>query len=171
MNLAISSVGVDGRSFWMVLMSPCSSSRKMFSKLLVPVLFFVPLTAVLAVTFSVIGLAGWVFVLKGVWTAACMAFIGASVGLLLGITYTDWEWEIPKRMLRTSGRLMMLGVMGTFFAAAAIVVAALSSAGKVYAPDALPWGVFAAAGLATALITFVLVKVSAGKMERMEWKI
>jgi hypothetical protein len=113
----------------------------------------------------------WELAVKAIWLASCMTFVGASLGVLLGISYTDWEWEIPKRMLKISGRLMMLGLMGSFFATTAIVLATFSHHGSLQSFDRIPRIVFAAAGIAAALITYILVRVSAHKMEKMEWKI
>jgi hypothetical protein len=171
LNLAIYATGIDGQSFWMILLSPTSALRKLFSKTLVAVLFFVPLVAVAAVAFRAVGVMDWQLTLKSIWLSASMTFAGAAIGVLLGVAYTDWEWRIPKRMLRISGRLIMLGVMGLFFATFAIMMSVTRALGGSDSASEVPWSVLVPVGLVAAALTYALLRVAAHKMEEMEWKV
>lgn len=171
MNMAIYATGIDGRSFWMILVSPASALRKLFSKILVAVLFFAPLLAVAALAFRAGGIMGWQLTAKSVWLSLGMAFAGAAVGVLLGVSYTDWEWTLPKRMLRVSGRLIMLGVMASFFALFGILLAITRAMGNSDFVSEIPWLVVIPVGLAAGALAFALLKVAAYKLEEMEWKV
>jgi hypothetical protein len=169
LNLGVNATVIDGRSFWLIMIAPSSAARKMASKLLVPFAFFVPLVLGLALVFRATGIVGWAFIPGALWLAGSMTAVGSSTGLLLAMSYADWEWEIPKRALRTSGRLLMLAVMAVFFAVVSLL-ATLSMSGtagglpEVSAP-VLVLGGTVVAGLYTAL----MVSLAAGKLDRMEW--
>lgn len=169
--LSISTTGIDGRSFWMVLTAPCSAIRKLASKLMVSVIFFVASAAAIALAFAGVGMAEWGMVPKLIWLAVCMSCAGGSIGILLGIHYTDWEWEIPKRMLKVTGRLIMLGIIALFFV---IVAGAVSTSGSIrnaLLSEPASWKILAGVAIAAASITAVLLLISARKLERMEWTI
>jgi hypothetical protein len=169
MNLALNATVIDGRNFWMILCSPHSAARKLFSKLLVSAFFFVPLASAAAIAFRVAGVIGWTAVPRAIWFATCMTFVGGSIGVLLALTYGDWEWEIPKRMLKTMGRLIMLGVMGAFFAGTAIMLAATSASGRTWFLNSGPLPVFTIGSLLAAVLTYVFLRLASGRMESMEW--
>jgi hypothetical protein len=171
MNMAIYATGIDGRSFWMILVSPASAFRKLFSKTLVAVFFFAPLVTVAAVAFGAGGIMGWQLAAKSVWLSVSMSFAGAAVGVLLGVSYTDWGWTLPKRMLRVSGRLIMLGVMACFFALFGILLAITRETGSSDFVSKVPWSVVIPVGLAAGALTFTLLKVAAYKLQDMEWKV
>jgi hypothetical protein len=170
MNLAVNATVIDGRNFWVLLASPYPAIRKLFAKLLVSAAFFIPLAAAAALAFRIGGIISWSMVLKATWFASCMTCVGGSLGLLLGVSYGDWEWELPKRMLRTSGRLLMLGVMGAFFAATAIFIGLASGLGLPLLSRA-PWPALLGVGALAALVTYAVLRVSAARMEAMEWKL
>jgi hypothetical protein len=171
MNLATNATVIDGRSFWMIMTAPCSAIRKLLSKLLVSVFFFTALTSAIALGLRITGLIGWPYWFKLTWFAGCVTCVGSAIGIFMGITYADWEWEMPKRMLRTSGRLLMLGIMAAFFVVIAILVSASSAAQSRSLPVPAPWLIFGAGGLLAALITYGLLRAAAAKLDRMEWKI
>jgi ABC-2 type transport system permease protein len=171
MNMGIYATGIDGRSFWMILVSPASALRKLFSKSLVAVLFFAPLVTLAALAFRAGGVMGWQLAAKSIWLSVSMAFAGASVGVLLGVTCTDWEWTLPKRMLRVSGRLIMLGVMACFFALFAILLAVSRQTGRSDFLSEVPWSVVIPVGLIAGVLALALLRVAAYKLDEMEWKV
>jgi hypothetical protein len=171
MNLAIYATGIDGKSFWLILVSPASALRKLFSKALVAALFFAPLVTVAALAFRAAGILGWQLAAKSIWLSVGMAFAGAAVGVLLGVSYTDWEWTLPKRMLRVSGRLIMLGVMACFFVLFGILLAITRELGSSDFVSEIPWSVVIPVGLAAGALAFALLRVAAYKLEEMEWKV
>jgi hypothetical protein len=155
----------------MILLSPGPPLRKLFSKVLVAVLFFAPLVSIAAIAFRAGGVMDWHLTLKAVWLAVSMAFTGASTGVLVAISYTDWEWELPKRMLKVTGRFIMLGVMGLFFAAFATLMAVTRSGGSSAFVSEAPWSVLLPVGAVAGVLTYVLVRISAERLDRMEWKV
>jgi hypothetical protein len=171
MNLAVNATMIDSRSFWYVLCAPASGVRKLFSKLLVSALFFIPLAAVAALGFRAAGFLEWAMVPRAIWFAACMTFLGSSIGVMLAMTYGDWQWEIPKRMLKTSGRLLMLGVMGTFFGAIAIVASALSPSAGLRVLTEASWSSLLVGSALVVFLTYVFLRIAASRMERMEWTV
>jgi hypothetical protein len=171
MNLAVNATVIDGRNFWLMLCAPHSPMRKLFSKLLVSVLFFVPLAAAAALAFRAAGVISWAAVPRALWLASCMTFIGSAIGVMLAMTYGDWQWEIPKRMLKTSGRLLMLGVMGAFFAAITIIVSGTAAVAGAGLLTRTPVAVLAIGGLLTGILTYVFLRVACARLEGMEWKI
>jgi hypothetical protein len=169
LNLAVNATMIDGRSFWLILSAPRSTMRKLFSKLLVSALFFAPLATAGAFAFRAAGFITWAMVPRAVWFAVCMTFLGGSIGVMLAMLYGDWQWEIPKRMLKTSGRLFMLGVMGAFFGAIAVVAAAGSPTTGRRLLAETPGPVLVLIGLLVAALTYVFMKIAASRMDRMEW--
>jgi hypothetical protein len=100
-----------------------------------------------------------------------MTFLGGSVGVMLAMLYGDWQWEIPKRMLKTSGRIFMLGVMGAFFAVISMFLAGSprgEGAGFLTQP---PRTVLLLGAAATGLLTYVFLRVACTRLERMEWTV
>ncbi len=170
MNLAVNATVIDGRNFWLILCSPRSPARKIFSKLLVSVLFFIPLAAVAAVGFRAAGLIGWALVPRALWFASCMTFLGGGIGVMLALIYGDWQWEIPKRMLRMSGRLLLLGVMGAFFGVIAITVAgSATGTGIQLLAQTSKIGLLLGT-VVTVLLTYGFLRIATDRLERMEWK-
>jgi hypothetical protein len=108
---------------------------------------------------------------KAIWLSVSMAFAGAAVGVLLGVIYTDWEWTLPKRMLRVSGRLIMLGVMALFFAFFGVMLGIARELGTSDFLSEVSWIIVIPVGLAALVLAFVLLKVAANKLEKMEWKV
>jgi hypothetical protein len=171
MNLAINATVMDGRSFWILLTAPFSAGRKLRAKYLLSMCTFLPLATMISLIFKAAGLVEWSFVPVAIWLAACVSSVGTATGLLLGLTYADWEWEIPKRMLRTPGRLLMLGIMGVFFAGVSVVIAAASESGSLELKTGFPWYVYPLGAIAAAAVTALLMAVTTRKLERMEWLI
>jgi ABC-2 type transport system permease protein len=169
LHLSTSSTGIDGRSFWILLTAPCSAIRKLGSKLLVSVIVFTALAVV--IVFGATGLVAWSMLPKLIWLAICMSSAGGSVGILLGIHFTNWEWEIPKRMLTMTGRFIMLAVMALFFIGVAITISGSGSVSSAPLAGTAGWTVLALVGGVTAAATAGLLTVSARKLERMEWPI
>jgi hypothetical protein len=171
MNLAMSAAAIDGRAFWHLMVAPSSSRRKLAAKLLVPISFFIPLGAAIALGVRALGLGDWLFVVRSLWLAACLATLGSSLGLLIGISYADWEWDIPKRMIRTSGRLILTGVLGIFFAGAALGLKAFSPIGKSAGRWDASWVALLAVAVVAGALSYILLLISSRKMDRMEWKV
>lgn len=170
MNLAVSATMIDGRNFWIILSAPRSAMRKLFSKLLVAAFFFIPLTTAGALVFRAFGFLTWSMVPGAIWFAACMTVLGGSVGVMLAMTYGDWQWELPKRMLKTSGRLFMLGVMAVFFGAIPAFISGTSpGAGGTFLAETSATTLLVGSGLA-ALLTYVFMRIARSRMERMEWR-
>jgi hypothetical protein len=169
MNLAVNATMIDGQSFWIILCIPRSAMRKIFSKLLVSPFFFVPLAAAAAVAFRAAGIIGWGLVSKAVWLAACMSLVGGGVGIVLALSYGDWQWETPRRMLRTTGRFLMLGVMAIFFAAMTIVVSSGAARTDANFLEKSPPMLLIVITAACAAFTLALVRTAAARIERMEW--
>jgi hypothetical protein len=169
LNLAVNATMIDGRNFWLILCAPRSAFRKMFSKLLVSALFFIPVASAGALGFRAAGFITWAMVPRAIWFAACMTFLGGSIGIMLAMTYGNWQWEIPNRMLKTSGRLFMLGVMGTFFGVIAVMVTGgPSAAGKQFLAETSGF-MLAITTLAVGGLTYVFVRIAESRMEHMEW--
>lgn len=169
LHLAANATVIDGRGFWIVLAAPCSAMRKLTSKLLVPTLFFVPLASGIAFALAAMRIVEWSFLFEAVWLASCTSCIGGSAGILLGVSYADWEWEIPKRMLRTSGRLLMLGIMAIFFMGVAILVSAAVPVESASMSRAAGWIVLPAGSVVAVVVSTCLLRISAKKLDRMEW--
>jgi ABC-2 type transport system permease protein len=171
LQLAANATVIDGRSFWITLSAPCSAKRKLASKLLVSVFFFVPLAFVITLAFLIAGILDWAHLIKLVWIAASVSCMGGGFGILLAVYYGDWEWDIPRKMLRTSGRLVMAGVMVCFFIAFAVAFSASSGSRGISISGLADWIVFPSIGLLAAAVTSILIRLSAAKVERMEWKL
>lgn len=169
MNLAISALLIHGRAFWHLLAAPSSSSRKLLALLTVSASFFVPLAAAIALVFRLAGIVAWPFVLKAAWLSACFTALGSSIGLLVGLTFGDWEWDTPKRMLKVSGRLVMLGAVMVLFAGMGVAVGSLS-ARTTLSESEITWPVLAVATALAGILTYVVLLASAARMNRTEWK-
>jgi hypothetical protein len=174
MNLGMNGVAIDGKSFWRVLCAPVPVRRKLAAKFMLPVTFFVPLGWALSVILRAAGLVSWTFVGYAAFIIPCMSVIGSSLGVTIGLFYADWEWDIPKRMITTTGRLVMAGVLGGFFAGTAILMGVVARRGHaevfgfiMRGPRVVAAAVFL---LAALLIAYLLISLASGRLERMEWK-
>jgi hypothetical protein len=174
MNLGMNGVAIDGKSFWRVLCAPVPVRRKLAAKFMLPVTFFVPLGWALSFILRAAGLVSWTFVGYAAFIIPCMSVIGSSLGVTIGLFYADWEWDIPKRMITTTGRLVMAGVLGGFFAGTAILMGVVARRGHaevfgfiMRGPRVVAAAVFL---LAALLIAYLLISLASGRLERMEWK-
>jgi hypothetical protein len=102
-----------------------------------------------------------------------MSVVGSSLGVTIGIHYANWDWDIPKRMIRVTGRLVMAGVLGGFFAGTAILMGVVSRRGHeaVFGPVTQGPAVVAAAILLLMALLFAygFITLAARKLRRMEW--
>jgi ABC-2 type transport system permease protein len=169
LQLAANATMIDGKSFWIMLTAPCSAKRKLAAKLLVSMFFFVPLTLVMALAFLAGGIIEWTYLAKLAWIAAATSSMGGSFGILFAVYLGDWEWDLPKKMLTTGGRLLMAAVMICFFIAFTIAWSASSRSGGTPLGGLAGWMVFPALGLIAAAVTGLVLRLSAAKIERMEW--
>lgn len=168
MNLATNALLVHGRSFWRLLMAPMSPKGKMWSLVALSASFFIPLAAAIAVVFRLAGVVAWPFVLKAVCLSACFTLLGSSIGLLVAVTFGDWEWDTPKRMLRASGRLVALGAVMVVFAGMGIAVGSLSKTATL-SEARMTWPVLAGAAALSGLLSYLMLTASAARVRRMEW--
>ncbi len=173
MNLGMNGVAIEGRSFWRILCAPLPVKRKLAAKFMLPVTVFVPLGWALAFAFRLAGMVSWSFVALAALIIPCMSVVGSSFGITLGIFYANWDWDIPKRMITVTGRLVMAGVLGGFFVTTIILMGLV--AGKGYGSvlrsvAARPKAAGAAVLLLAALlVAYAFITLAARKLERMEW--
>jgi hypothetical protein len=174
MNLATSAVMIHGRSFWHILLAPASSLKRLSAHLALSASFFTALAAVLATVFGLAGFLNWLSVAKAAWLAACFALIGSAAGILMALSFGDWEWDTPKRMMRISGRLVSVGILLALFGLLGLALGFFSghggNAGLPPRPD-LPWRALAAGSAAAAILAGLLMAASVAKVSRMEWRI
>jgi hypothetical protein len=168
LNLATNALLIHGRSFWHLLAAPVPATRSISSLLALPALFFIPLTAILALVFRLAGVVAWPFVPKAVALSACLSVLGSSIGLFVGAAFGDWEWDTPKRMLNASGRFVALGIVMLLFAAMGIALGSLTKANALSEAE-ITWPVLAAAAAVAGLITYPLLLASSARIRRMEW--
>jgi ABC-2 type transport system permease protein len=171
LQLAANATLIDGKSFWITLSAPCSARRKLAAKLLVSMFFFIPLTLAIALAFLAGGIVDWAYVAKLAWIAASMSCMGGAFGILFAVYFGDWEWDVPKKMLRTSGRLLMAAVMVCFFIGFTIVFSASSKMRGAPLPGLGGWLAFPVMGLIAAAVTGLVLRLSAARLEQMEWKL
>lgn len=169
LQLAANATLIDGKSFWITLSAPCSARRKLAAKLLVSMFFFIPLTLAMALIFLIGGIVDWAYVAKLAWIAASMSCMGGAFGILLAVYFGDWEWDLPKKMLRTAGRLLMAAVMICFFIAFTIAFSVSSRSRGAPLEGLAGWVVFPVVGLMAAAVTGLVLRLSAAKLKRMEW--
>gem|GEM_PF-2291108 len=175
MNLGMNGVVIDGRSFWRILLAPVGVKRKLWAKFLLPLTVFVALGWALVLVFKAAGLLLWTLAGYALFVVPCMAAVGSSLGVTIGLYYGNWEWDIPKRMISTTGRLVMAGVLGGFFAATAILMRVLARRGYSDVLHYIASGPRAVGAivllLVAALLAYMLIGVAARRLHRMEWKI
>ena len=174
MNLATSAVMIHGRSFWHLMLAPVSPIKRLWAHLAVAACCFAALGAALAAAFGLAGLLDWVWVAKAAWLAVCFAGVGSAAGVLMAVSFGDWEWDTPKRMMKAGGRLLGVGAVLGLFGLLGLMLGTFSQqAGAAGAPlsPALPWRTLLAATGAAALLTGLLLAASVGKLNRMEWRI
>jgi hypothetical protein len=175
MNLGMNGVAIDGRSFWRILCAPVAVKRKLAAKFMLPVTVFIPLGWALALVLRAAGLVTWNFVAYAAWIIPCMSVVGSSLGVAIGLFFANWDWDIPKRMITVTGRLVMAGVLGGFFVATAVLMGAVSSRGYAAVFGAALRGPRLAGAaillLIAVLVAYLLITLAAGKLRRMEWKI
>ena len=175
MNFAMNGLVIDGSSFWRVLCAPVPVKRKLAAKFMLPVTVFVPIGWALTFIFKAAGLASWGFVGYAVWVIPGLSVVGSSLGVVIGVFYANWDWDIPKRMISTTGRIVMAGVLGSFLAGTAILMGVIARKGYAAAfgffiggPRVILAAIFM---LAALLIAYIFISLASGKLDRMEWKI
>jgi hypothetical protein len=171
MNMGIGSAAIDGRCFWMLLAAPVSAFRKMAAKLLVPVFFFAPLASLVIIGFRATGAVGWRFVPAAIWFSVCAAVVGGAAGLLIGITHADWEWDNPRRMLKVSGRLLMLAIVVVFFVVMMALPGMRQSQPGMMQDATAALGTSAVVGVGAVISVYLLLLTAARRLRSMEWKI
>jgi ABC-2 type transport system permease protein len=174
MNLATSAIMIHGRSFWHVLLAPASSLKRLGAHLAVSASFFSALGVALATVFGLAGFLDWLSVAKAAWLAACFALVGSSAGILMAVSFGDWEWDTPKRMMRLAGRLVSVGVLLGLFGLVGLALGFFSGqAGQAGLPPGLnlPWRALVAGAAAAALLAGILMAASVAKVSRMEWRV
>ncbi len=166
LNVASSATVIDGKCFWMFLAAPFSALRKTLSKVLAALFLFLPIVFAISIAFGTTGLAPRSDMVKLILVGLALGTAGASIGVFIGVSYGNWEWEIPKRMLRTKGRVIMTVILAAFFGSISITSTALAR----HRPDAdLGWVTIALAILAALILTLVFVGLSSRKIRHMEW--
>ena len=143
----MSAVVIDGRAFWWMLLAPRPSVRKLAGKLLVgrdllrlahlgPACRSSPRPRVI----------GWGLALKAAWLALWSAVLGSGLGVAIGLVFADWEWDIPKRMVKTVGRLLLVLVGGLYFVAAGFALGVFSAGSRGAVVPDVGWGRLVIAG-------------------------
>jgi hypothetical protein len=142
---------------------------------MLPVTVFVPLGLALTLIFKAAGLVSWTFVGYAVWIIPGMSVVGSSLGVTIGLFYANWDWDIPKRMITVTGRLVMVGILGGFFVGTVILMGVISERGyaAVFGPIMSGSRVAGAAMLMllALLVAYLFITLASRKLERMEWKI
>jgi hypothetical protein len=169
LNLAMSAVVIDGRAFWLLLVAPRSSLRKLAAKSLVAVGFFVALTWALLAGFGATHVIGWKLAFKAGWLSASSTILGASLGITIGLAFADWEWDIPKRMIKLAGRLALVLVGGAYFVVAGAVLGIFSSGSRGAVQPDVRWTHLVAIAAGSAVLAAAALLFSARRMDKMEW--
>jgi hypothetical protein len=175
MNLGMNGVAIEGRSFWRILCAPIAFKRKLAAKFMLPVAVFMPLGFALALVFRIAGFVSWAFFGYAAVVIPCMTVVGSSLGVVVGLVYANWEWDIPKRMITTAGRLVMAIVLGGFLAGTAIIMGRVAEKGYEQVFGFVLRGPrFAVAGvflLGAGIVAYLLISFASRRLEDMEWKI
>ncbi|MFZ1947458.1 MAG: hypothetical protein WAW06_07905 [bacterium] len=170
MNLATSAVLIHGRSFWHILAAPAAPMKKLAAAgFAVPLSCFLALPAALLAVAGLTGMLAWPFALKAAVLAAGFAALGSSMGVFLGIWLGNWEWDTPKRMLKTGGRLVMVGAVLAVLALMGLAMGAFGHAGVAGAKSGIAWSGLAGAATISVGLAYLLLVASAARMNRMEW--
>jgi hypothetical protein len=106
-----------------------------------------------------------------IWLAACATVVGGAAGVLLGLGYTDWEWDNPRRMLKVSGRMLMLAIMMAFFIVIMVGLRTPEAGAGIVSGWAAVLRFMILTGTPAAAVTYVLLRVSAGKLRALEWRL
>jgi hypothetical protein len=170
MNLATSALLIHGRSFWYILMAPRSAPKKLAAHLAVGSWFFITLACLLVLAFRCTGAVGWLFAVKAMVLAACFSLAGSGTGLFLAVWLGNWEWDTPRRMLKSGGRLVGLGVAMAVFAAVGSVLGAFSGHRGTPLKGEPGWGALAAVAAVAVVLACLLLAASSARVKRMEWR-
>jgi len=166
LNIGSNITVIDGRCFWMILVAPLSPLRKILSKLVAALMLFLPVVFAISIAFGVMGVVEKIDILKLVIIALTMGSAGASIGVFLGITYGNWEWEIPKKMLHGRGRLILIAILAGFFGSLSFTSAALA---RSHSQITIGWNLVALAVGASAAVLAIFLGLSARRIRSMEW--
>ncbi|HVP57517.1 MAG TPA: hypothetical protein VMU02_05430 [bacterium] len=169
LNLAMNAVVIDGRAFWWLLAAPRSSLRKLAAKSQVAVNFFVILTWALLAGFCAAHVIPWHLALKAAWLSAFSTVLGAAIGVPIGLTFADWEWELPKRMVKMAGRFVLILAGGAYIVGAGALLGVFSATKERVANPEIGWLHLLALGAGAAILAAAALLISARKMDKMEW--
>ncbi len=167
-NLAMALMIIDGKSFWMIIASPVSPVRKVISKIVANLFFFIPILLALLVSLRISNQIASRTLALITPSVMAISIAGASLGSAIGLHYANWDWDNPKRMLKPGGRLIMLAVIFVFMALPNILLGLVGK--EITASLALYINLIVTMPLA-AILTVVSVVVCARKLSRMEWRV
>ncbi len=167
LNVASHATVIDGKCFWFIVAAPVSPLRKILSKLVATLFLFMPIVIIVSFAFGFTGLTERSQIPKFLIAGFALGAAGASIGVFLGISYGNWEWEIPKRMLRARGRVILTVILASFFGSMSLTA---STVARIKGSLAVPgWSLIALVTLgAVALLLFFLL-LSTKKLRNMEW--
>lgn len=168
LNLGMTLMVIDGKSFWLIMASPVSAARKVISKIIASLFFLIPIILVSLVILVVSKQITHRTLALITPALIALSIVGTSVGSALGLHYAKWDWDNPKRMHKIGGTIVMTVLLLLFFAISTIVMRYIGE-GQVKA-KLLNIIVIITMPVA-AIFTLVSVWVCTRKLRRMDWQV
>ncbi|MGQ9602611.1 MAG: putative ABC transporter permease subunit [bacterium] len=168
LNLAMTLMVIDGKSFWLIMASPVSAARKVISKIVASLFFLIPIILVFLVILGVSKQITHRTLALMTPAVIALSIAGTSVGSALGLHYAKWDWDNPKRMHKIGGRMVMMVLIFLFFAISTIVMRYI---GEGQVKEKFLNVIVTVTIPVAAIFTLVSVWVCARKLRRMDWQV
>ena len=164
-------IPIEGKSFWITKLSPQPSSRILFEK------FFLGFSASTMIAWMAVIIVGIFFQhpirLIGLAIVAAMSFSGmlSAIGLLLATYFARFDWDHPKRMLSSTGGVLLF--FSSIFIVAVIggITVLIYFFGEKLGFTVQSLDIFAGIFLifTASLVIFVAIILGGKKLDKMEW--
>ncbi len=160
-------IPIEGKSFWLTKLIPQSSLRLMLGKVMLGLTLSIFLIwLAIAITSIYFHYPLHILVLALIM-ALCIASTFSSLGLLIGIYFVRFDWDHPKRMLSSTGGLLLS--LAAFFIGGLVVGIYLIGYQQQLSLELLNVLAVGIIFLLSLIIVLIANIVTAKKFEKMEW--
>jgi len=171
-GLASRLIPLEGKAFYIAKIAPQPYSRIITAKLV--------LSWILGSIVAALGVAVVTYIFNYSWLQLVIALsisilvcLGISgIGLAIGATYSNYDWDNPKRMITTGGGLLS-GIIPMIF----LVIILLLGVAVIYASKFFGYSDLLGLCIASAIIavvslviTFLCIKFASRKLDKLAWR-
>ncbi len=161
-------IPIEGKSFWLTKLIPQSPLRLMLGKLMLGWLLSVILTWVAIAIISIHFHHPLHIILLALIIALCVTSAFSSLGLLIGIYFARFDWDHPKRMVNSTGGLILY--LAAFLIGGLVIGIFVIGYQLQLSLELLNLIAVGVIFLLSTIIILLSNLIAAKKLEKMEWE-